>query len=172
MENNKFKILAVVTLLVGLLGGYFFGSAQGYKAGYIGGYEKSRGEIKDKLIENRMIEPTPTEVRTISGTIRSIGENQFVLESRLSYDPTLARDAQKTITRTVSVSPDTTITVRVVVESTEKPKPGEPIRPFVIKNETSDFKSLKVDEQVIVEAGENIANETQFVAKEIFKNAQ
>lgn len=173
MDNNKLKILVAVALVLGLLGGYMYGSTSGYGRGYAVGYEKSRGEIKQRLVDTKLIEPTPQEIKIVSGTVKSLGDNRFVLESRLPYDPTLPRSEQGgTVTRTVIVTADTGITIRTVEVSNQKAKPGEPIRPFVVKNVKADFKSIVVGDQVVVESNENIADKTEFEASLIFLNGK
>lgn len=170
------NIKTTIGLMAGVLfcfgAGYYVGSLHGYSSGYSNGYQKSRVEIKQRLVETKLIDPTPLEIRTISGTIKSIGVSQFVLESRLPYDPTLSNNDQRAIERTVVVTPNTAITIRTIQSATEKPKPGEPIRPFVVRNDKVEFSSLSVGEQVIVGASENIANKMQFEANAIFKNSQ
>lgn len=173
MGNEKLKMFAVLTLVVGLIGGYLYGSSSGYNQGYSVGYTKAQGEIKQRLVDTKLIEPAPREVKIISGTIKSLGDSQFVLESRLPFDPTLPTSEQgKTVIRTVKVVASTNITVRTIQVSNQRLKPGEPIRPFVVNTIKSNFKAIKVGSQIIVEAAENIANVTQFEAKTIFLNGQ
>lgn len=169
MENQNTKFYVAIALLVGLLGGYYYGG----KSGYSIGYESARVEIKSRLEERRIIEPVSKEIRIISGVIQSLGDNQFVLESRLPFDPTLTEKEQnRVITKKVLVTPSTEISVRKVEANSERPKAGEPFRPFVVKNLKSKFKSLKVSEAVVVQAAENIADKSSFEASSIFKNEE
>jgi hypothetical protein len=174
MENNgKTIIYIVLALILGLGGGYYYGSKVFYEKGHSVGYEQARVEIKTQLENKRIVEPTPTEVRVISGTIQSIGNSQFVIESRLPFDPTLPEGQQsRTVTKTVTITPETEITVRVVEANKEPAKAGVPFRPFIVKNSKIDFSTLKVSDSVVVEASENIANKATFEAVSVFKNSQ
>lgn len=174
MENNGKIITYIVgALLLGLIGGYYIGSTSGYSSGHLAGYEKARGEIKTRLEDQRIVEPTPEDVRIISGNIVSIEDNKFIIESRLPYDPTLPEGEQsRTITKTVLVTPATEITIRTVEANKEQPKAGEPFRPFIVRNSKIDFQSLKVSDPVIVESAENIAGKPTFEAVSVFKNSQ
>lgn len=169
MENNgSTKVYVVAALLLGFIGGGYLGFMRGSSTGY----EEARVEIKTRLEDNRYVEPVAKDVRVISGTIQAIGDNQLTLESRLPFDPTLPEGEQnRTITRTVLITPKTEITVRVMEENKQPPKPGEPFRPFLFKNVKLDLKELKTSDAVTVEAGENIADKESFEAVSIFKNS-
>ncbi len=173
MENSENKkIYIIIAMVFGILGGYLYGSKIAYNKGYAVGYEKSRVEIKSRLEEKRIVEPTPKEIRIISGKIISIGDNQFVLESQLPFDPTLPEGQQtKTVTKTVLVTPTTEISTRTVESNRTPPKSGETYKPFSVKIVKTDFESLKVSEQVVVEASENIVDKDLFKAVSIFKNS-
>ncbi len=109
----------------------------------------------------------------MSGKIRSIGNNQFVLESQLPFDPTLPEGGQiKTVTKTVLITTNTEISIRTVEANNSVPKKGEPFRPFIVKNAKIEFKALEVSDAVVVEAHENIADKTSFEAVSVFKNGQ
>lgn len=170
MENNgTSKVYIIVALLLGVAGGYYLGSLRGYSSGY----EVARVEIKTRLEETRVIEPVAKDVRIVSGTILSIGKGQFVLESKLPYDPTTPEGTQqKTVTRTVVVTDSTAINTRTTEANRAVPKAGEQFRPFITTNIKLDFSSLEVSDQVVVESGENISNKTSFKAVSIFKNGQ
>ncbi len=170
MDNNfKSAVLIIVALIVGIIGGYYFGSNQGYTSGY----ETARGEISTRLVDKGVVQAIPKQLLSISGTIKSIANNQFVLDSQIPYDPTLPDSAQKQmVTRTVLVTPATEITIRSVVQNTAKPKANEPFSPFIVTNTKTNFSSLKVGDQVSVGSVVNILNKTTFEASSIFKNAQ
>lgn len=174
MENNwKVGSYIIVALLLGFFSGFYFGSIVSYERGYSVGEEDTRVEIKTRLEDTRTIEPTPKEMLIISGTIQSIDDNKFVLESRLPFDPTLPAGEQvKTITKTVLVNSSTKISARVVEENREAPKTGEPFKPIIVRNVEIDFKSLKVADAVSVEASEDITNKSSFEAVTVFKNGQ
>ena len=168
MENDKTKVYVVITLMAGLVLGYYYGSARSYSLGY----DKARLEIKSRLEEKRIIEPVAKEVRIISGVIKSIGDNRFILESHLPFDPTLSEDQQNRLaTKTILVTASTKISIRTLETDQEPRKPGGLVQPFVVKNLKTDFKSLRISEVVVVEAEENIANKSSFEASAIFKNS-
>ena len=164
MDNDKKKIYAIATFILGLVLGYYYGLTRGYS--------KARTEIRSKLEDQKILEPVQKEMRVISGVIRSIGNSQFILESRLPFDPTLSDTEQKkVITKKVLISSNTEISVRTVEANPQQPKSDELFRPFTVKILKTDFKSLKVSEQVVVEAFEDIAFKESFEAKAIFKNS-
>ncbi|MDO8493668.1 MAG: hypothetical protein Q7S19_03960 [bacterium] len=166
-QNSKVYIFAAVVL--GLSVGYYFGSVRGYSSGY----ETARADIKTRLEDKKIIQPTLADIRVISGTIRSIGANQFVMESQLPYDPTLPEGEQvKTVSKTVLITSATLISVRTVEANQATPKAGETFRPFIVKNVKIDVSALKISDAVVVEAGENIADKTSFEAVSVFKNSQ
>lgn len=170
MENNqKIIIYIVVALVLASGGGYYLG----YSMGNSSGDASARAEVKKQLEDKRIIQPTPTEVRVISGVIQSIDDDQFVIEAQTQFDPTQPESKQAgTISKTVMISSATKISVRTMVENRTPPKEGEPFRPFIISNIETDFKSLKVGDAVVVEAGEDISNKASFEAVSIFKNNQ
>jgi hypothetical protein len=169
MENKKLGILVVAALIFGIFGGYFFGS----KGGYSSGYETARVEIKQRLVESQVVEPTPEEVMVISGTIKSIGSDRFTIESRIPYDPTLGQEEQNSYTtRTVLVGSATEIFIRKVEVNNATTNPGQPVRPFVTRNDKVALSALKADDQVVVQSGENIANKTEFTATTVIMNSK
>jgi hypothetical protein len=172
MENNSKTIVYVaIALTIGLGAGYYYASTASYQRGYSLGYEKAREEIKSRLEDTRTIEPTPKDIRIISGTIKSIGENQFTIESRLPFDPTMPGGGQsRSVIKTVFITPSTEIVIEIIEANNATPKSGEQFRPFIVKRSKVDLKSLRVSDAVVVEASENIINKTSFDAISVIKN--
>ncbi len=169
MDNNNSKIYVAAALALFLALGFY----AGYVFFYNRGYEQARSDIKTRLQDKRIVEPTPTQVLVVSGKIASIGTNQFILESQLPYDPTLPEsEQQKTISKTVLITPATTITVRTVTANNIPPKPGEAFRPFIVSNTKTDLSSLKVGDAVVVQANQDISNLSSFEAASVSKNGQ
>lgn len=179
----------IAGLVVGLVAGYGAGRVStggftlstGKNAGtYAEGYEAARKKIADSGI----FPPAPSEMRAVSGAVKSVGADSFVMTTDLrTPNPLEEIDAPKE--RTVTVTADTKI-YRQVQKSPEEqqkefaqfqkamtsprdPKSDEPLPtpPQPYKQEAVKLSELKPGDMVVASAAENIMTAASFTATEV-----
>jgi len=179
----KVWVVALVALIIGLAVGYGMGRVTlgpSTGTGVKGTYEDGYNAAKAKLLQSGVFPPTMTEVKSLSGQVKSVGDNSFVLTTNLrSPNPleeltapadrtvTLASDAK--VYRQTPLSPDEfQKEMAAFQKSMSSGEPGTPPTPY--KTEEITLKDLKVGDTVTVEADTNILSEASFAATKVTLN--
>jgi hypothetical protein len=172
------SFLTSFAIVAKLNGGSVINPAGG--GSYASGYTAGMDAAKKKLALSGMF-PSITETKTVTGTVKSIGDNQFVITvGRISPNPL---DEQGPSERTVKVNGETQITKKIPLtpdeqnaaqkafqESIAAGKPIEPPSPF--KNESATIADITIGMNVTVTAADNIKDAATIVASAIdFVNA-
>jgi hypothetical protein len=133
MENKSILIFSAICALI-------IGGVVGYQLGFSGGEKSSQTKI-EKLLA--VFPPTP-EVLEISGSVKEVGDDYFVLESQKIGNPI----EEFPTTRKALVGSETSI------QKYEKGKPME-----------ADWSEIKTGISVMVSASSDVKNLEQFEAK-------
>ncbi len=169
MNNSKlFNYVVgvgVLLIIVAATGGYFYG----LKSGYIAGQTASQAEIdglRSKLAA--YFPPLPEEIFSLAGIIKDIGKDFIKIEiASLLQSPPPPGSRTQTELRTVKIGLQTAIT-EFTFDTVSVPTPtGEGVLPPETPEKKISFSSLKVGDQVTVEASENIKSKIEFTATKI-----
>lgn len=173
-------ILIVVVISIAVFSGFFVGKNQGMKIGLEQGIKESEikiSEFKEKMdLEIGASEVIyPEEVFSISGTIKSIGENIVVIEIEPVMDFVADQDRQKTEKiqkETVNILIDENTKIAKVNPLTIFP-PGEDLSKK--SQEEADKLLIKLSDltegsNISATAEENIKDKKEFTASLIWIN--
>jgi hypothetical protein len=183
LMNNKlsFPLLVIVIVAssyltslisVSILSG---GGFEGAGGSYAIGYATAMNDARNKLAQSGLF-PAISEIKNISGTVKSIGNNQFVMTvGRISPNPL---DPQGPSERTIKITDQTKITKQVPLTSDEQAaamkifqdnmkanKPTSP--PPSYNNEPATLSDIAVGMTVTVTAASDIKLATTIVAMTI-----
>lgn len=178
MANSRVWAAALVAaLVVGFLAGYGLGRASlGSSAAgrtYQDGYEAA----KAKLRASGLVPMNPTSLQSLSGQIKSVDGNSFVMTSTLrSINPleelsvpeerTVTLAASAKIYRQSAIAPaELQKRMTAFQETLKTGKPSEPPPPYDVSEIT--LKDLKVGDSVSVEADHDILTQTSFEAVKV-----
>jgi hypothetical protein len=161
--DMKKAALAALGLAVGFVVGYGTGRvstgtpinplSDQKGGGYVEGYEAA----KQKAVEAGLVPPAPTEARTASGTIVSVSEGSFVLETSFSGILEERKNDQRTFRVTsstkvmtrVSMTPEERIAADEVFQ--QSLAAGEPIAPPDLYKLVPYTEALKAGDLLSVE---------------------
>jgi hypothetical protein len=166
--------LSVVSYAMGA-SGIGIGSTN-YNTGYAAGMTAAQRKLQD----SGLIPRSPAKVMTISGTVKSVGTDRFVINAnRLSINPL---DSQGPAESTIVVNDKTQITARIPASSKDfaaamkvfqdnmkAGKRGTPPAPFTDKAAT--LADIKISMMVTVTAAENIKDAATVNATQILFQA-
>lgn len=151
-KSRNLTILVIVAIIaVGITAWKF-----GYEHALYKSVQVYKGELKTRLAGTGMFMPEGTEVKQLSGTIKSIDNKTLTVE--LSYpkdsfsDPSLDE-------RIVTVEDNTTITLVTFKDS--------PIPPQIFDKESGNFSSLNIGQMINITTAENVRDKKRFTAKTI-----
>lgn len=174
---NPAKILPfALTLVAGLVAGYGSGRLSiGSPVNPQGSYQEGYDAAKKKLAESGLIPPALTELRSLTGTIKSVGSGSLVIEAPLR-SPNPLEELNAPAERTVTLGTD----VKIVKSERKDPvvfekelqefqkkngqTPGASAPPSPFLEKTLSLQDLKVGDVVTVVAGENILMAASFTA--------
>lgn len=131
-----------------------------WKLGYESASYKSvqvyKEELKTRLEGTGMFMPEGTEVKQLSGLIKSIRDKTITVE--LSYPKDSFSDSSLD-ERIVTVEDNTTITLVIMKDN--------PTPPQIFDKKSGDFSSLKIGQMVNITTEENVRYKKSFIAKTI-----
>ena len=177
-------VAAVALIIVGYaMGASGMGIASVIGTGggnYNTGYAAGIASAQRKLQDSGLIPKSPTEVMTISGTVKSVSTDRFVINAnRISINPL---DSQGPTERTIVVNDKTQITARISTppaeltaamklfqDNVKAGKPGNPPMPFTEK--AAKIDDIKISMVVTVTAAENIRDASTINATQIIFQA-
>ncbi len=165
--------VAAVAAVALLIVGYAWGASRSSNASilslgggsYATGYAAGIADAKKKLKESGIVPSSPEQVTTLSGTVKSVDADRFVIKANpVSMNPL---DAQGPTDRTIVVGSQTKITIRVAMTPEElnaamkafqaninSKKLAIPPAPFTEK--TASISDIKIGMVVTVTAADNI----------------
>ena len=160
-------VAAVALLIVGYawgasrIGALSIGAGGSYDTGFAAGMSAARKKLEDSHI----IPPSPATVTSISGTVKSVDTDRFVIAAfPVSMNPldapgpaerTSVVNGQTQITEHVPMTPDEqTAAMKLFQDNMRAGKPGTPPMPFTEK--TATVNDLKISMTVTVTAASDI----------------
>ena len=157
MKNKKLTIIIIFLIIAGV-GGYYLGVSD--KSGQCASELSRYQEAVDSFFP-----PTPEQVFSIDGIIKEIGKDYLIIETPSLSKRILPGEEPVMEERKITVSENTEIIKRnpMVFEFSEEEGTEIP----VFKEEKYSFSELKSGDSVIIEAEENIKNESEFPAAKI-----
>jgi hypothetical protein len=170
MNDKKliYSIVGIFALLVLIsgIGGYFYG----LKVGYVSGKSVSEKEITDLKAGLRIYSlPSPSEIFSISGVIKEIGENTIKVETNSFTDfPPLPGQKISTELRLVEVTSETEITESVFFKP-RLPVSGKNGQSSGAQAKEIKLSDLKIGDNITIRSSENIKNKMKFAAMSIEK---
>jgi len=182
---NGTKSLWIVVIVVAIIASISVGYAWGAKSSggsilgsgdYATGYAAGMNAAKKKLVDAGLIPPTPASITIISGVVKSVDADRFVINAgKVSPNPL---DPQGPTDRTIMVTADTKITAHIpmtIEENTaamkafqDSLKAGKPIAPPAPYTEkTVTLSDLKIGMNVTVTAAADIRTSAAITATAI-----
>ena len=160
-------VAAVALLIVGYawgasrIGATMLGAGGSYDSGYAAGMAAAR----KKLAASNLIPPSPATVTSISGTVKSVDTDRFVITSfPVSMNPldpqgpaerTIVVNGQTQLTEHIPMTPDEqAAAMKLFQDDMRAGKPGTPPATFTEKKATLD--DLKISMTVTVTAASDI----------------
>lgn len=181
MEENKPGAMKVVIFIAALVIGIIIGFVIG--AGQSGSSNTEVARLQAQIEAAKKFFPSIPEMRSVSGTIKSISGDTVIIESVNTVNPFEVLPAERVIT----ITPDTKIVFfeqkdqavfqKEIVEFSKMIKtipsentiPGRP--PLAFTERAITQSDLKEGMTVSVEAAENVKEKTSFVAVKITASA-
>ncbi|GEM_PF-4621785 len=154
MPTKEIFLGFVAALVVGLVVGFYFGRAEGILAG--------RELARQGLLQSGVIQPQPKEVKSIGGKVTAVRADTLTLEAQPYFDP--LQPGKPAVRYTITLAPATKLVQREL-NTTAVPKTGQPFEPFL--ESAIAAETIKVGDQVIVEADHNVLAETNFAATRV-----
>jgi len=176
--------VAAVAAVALLIVGYAWGASRSNNASilslgggsYATGYAAGIAEAKKKLKDSGIVPVSPDQVTSISGTVKSVGTDRFIITANpVSMNPL---DAQGPSERTIVVNDQTKITIRVALtpdelnaamkafqENIASKKPSVPPPPFTEK--TASLSDIKIGMIVTITAADNIKDAATINATQV-----
>jgi hypothetical protein len=173
MNGIKTMWIAVAVVAAGalLIVGYAWGANRGSASilagggSYDNGFAAGMAAARKKLADSHIVPPSPTTVMNISGTVKSVDTDRFVIAANaVSMNPL---DSQGPAERTIVVDGKTQITVRIPMTPDEQAaanklfqdnlkagKPGVPPNPFTEKSGT--INDIKIGMMVNITSASDI----------------
>ena len=156
--KNKTLLIVTISLIIGGIAGYYWGTEAAARrySDEITRYQKAIDSV---------FPPASEEVFSIDGVIKETGEVYLVIETPSLSKRILPGEEPIMEERKIIVSENTEIIKRnpMVFEFSEEEGTEIP----VFKEEKYSFSELKSGDSVIIEAEENIKNESEFPAAKI-----
>jgi len=152
-----------VGVVIGFLFSWNLAKERFFNQGYLEGSKEMEKRYQAKIQE---VFPQPEKIFTLIGKIINLEEEKKILTLRASLQ-TPNPFAPK-LEKKVKVGEDTKIVKRTIKSIEEFQKETEKgSSPLPYREELGEFSDLKIGEQIIVEASENIKNKEEFVAERI-----
>jgi hypothetical protein len=182
--NGK-KIFWIVVAAVVIIGSFLAGVTVGNKApgallvggDYNNGYAAGMDAARKKLVESGLVPPSPAEVKTLSGTVKSVDGGKFVItvSGRITPNPL---DSQGPAERTVLANDKTQIVAQVPMtpdkqaaamkafqDAMRAGKQASPPTPYT--EETVKADAIKLGMVITVTSADNIKTATTINASKI-----
>jgi len=159
MRNKTLFLIAAIFLVIGFLGGNFYGSLKTKKL-----FEAKIKKAIEKLPDNGPLSKTPLELKAINGSIKEIKGDVLILKVPESSNPF----EEWPLEREIIVNKDTKILKRVMKDFYEYEKERknlkeeEPVPP-PYKEEEIKLEELKVGDYLLIEAEKNIKFEKKII---------
>jgi len=165
-ENLSLIVIGAIALVVGFGGWYLYSNYfvsrrdQNFKDPEIGRQQQSTPTVISDPFDKPTGVPTRTNLLSVKGVILSIGD------SLLTIEETLANGDK--INWTVLVNESTEIVKRIdrpIEEVRKSIEEGNRIRPYT--EESADFSAFETGQNLIINASDNIAGKSEFIARDI-----
>ena len=85
MKKSIFFISLILTIIISFAAGYFIGQTPLIDKEKI--VQQTKEEIKNRLIEAKIINPEPEQILSLSGTVKEVGENYIVVVPSMRQNP-------------------------------------------------------------------------------------
>ncbi len=162
MKKSIFFISLILAIIVSFAIGYFIGQTPLIDKEKI--VQQTKEEIKNRLIEGKIINPEPEQVLALSGIVKEVGENYIIVVPSIKQDP-LGNIFPKTIK--ISINKNTKIE-KWTLKNPEEYEKDKDQNPSPYNKEATQLNDLVPNCFIILAKSEkNIKGLNEFTATEI-----